>query len=323
MKVITALAFALLIIWSAMETSADHLVPPRHEARAAQREVILGGTVLDPEGNPIQGAEITLELVASLADNAHPLFATTDAQGAFTMPHVGMEVRYNLRIVKEGHMPHEEVLMLSRERTVHRLEFTLPLASRTLAREAYERGYEAYRSGRLEEAASSMNEAVLAFGNTEEPDEILISSLVALGQVRLRLGQPEGAEAAFGRALALDPDNVMAHMGMGTVRDQQGKYDHAIARFRHAAELQPENSTALYNLGSLLLTVDEVDGAIEALERCVAAQSDMPQAHRSLGNAYARAGKPAEAIEQLETYLALAPDAPDAEQVRELIASLK
>jgi len=323
MKVTAVLAFALLIITSAIDTSADHLVPPRHEARAAQREVILGGTVKDPEGNPIEGAEITLELVTSLADNAHPLLATTNEQGSFTMPHVVMEVRYNIRILKEGHMQHEEVILLSRDRPVHQLEFTLPLASRTLARAAYERGVEAYRSGRLEEAASSMSEAVVAFGVTEEPDDILISSLVALGQVRLQLQQFDEAEAAFGRALALGPDNAMAQMGMGTVRDRQGKYEHAIAHFRHALELQPQNATALYNLGSILLTVEEVDDAIAVLEQCLAAQPDLPQAHRSLGNAYARAERPAEAIEHLEAYLVLMPNAPDAEQVGEFIAGLK
>ena len=323
MRVTTVLAFTLLTVTLAIATPADSLVTPRFGARVAQREVLLGGTVKDPDGNPIEGAEITLELVASLADDAHPLHATTDEQGVFTMPHVAMEVRYNARIVKEGHMPHEEVILLSRERTVHHLEFILPLASRSLAREAYERGYEAYRSGDLEGAASAMNEAVVAFGDTEEADDILISSLVALGQVRLQLGQTDGAEAAFGRALALDPNHAVAHMGMGTVRDQQGQYEHAIAHFRQVAELQPGNTTALYSLGSLLLTVGEVDEAIAILEQCLAAQPDLPRAHRSLGNAYAQAGRSAEAIEHLETYLVLLPDAPDAEQVAEFIAGLK
>ncbi len=323
MKLTKVLPVALMIITFAIDAPADRTVPPLHGDRAAQVEILFGGTVKDPAGNPIEGAEITLEQVASLADNIHQLQATTNEQGAFTMPQVLMEVRYNLRVVKEGYMPHEEVILLRRDRTVHQLEFTLAIASRTLAREAYERGFEAYRSGRLEEAASSMNEAVLAYGVIEEPDDILVSSLVALGQVRLQLQQFDEAEAAFGRALALSPDNAMAQMGMGTVRDRQGKYAHAIAHFRHALELQPQNATALYNLGSILLTVEEVDDAIEVLEQCLAAQPDMPQAHRSLGNAYARAGRPAEASEHLETYLGLVPNAPDAEQVREFIAGLK
>lgn len=323
MRLNSVLAVALLLATFAIGAPAELLATPGHEARSVQREVQLGGTVKDPAGNPIAGAEITIDLVESLADNDHEIQAMTDAQGAFSMPHVLMEVRYNLRIVKEGHMPHEEVILLSRDRPVHHLDFVLPLASRSLARAAYEKGYEAYRAGRLEEAASSMNDAVVAFGDTEEPDDILISCLVALGQVRLQLGQTDEAEAAFGRALALTPNNAMAQMGMGTVRDQQGQYDHAIAHFRHAVELLPGNSTALYNLGSLLLSVDETDEAVTVLEQCVAAQPDLPQARRSLGNAYAQSGKPAEAIEQLEAYLALAPDAPDAEQVREFIASLR
>lgn len=56
-----------------------------------------------------------------------------------------------------------------------------------------------------------------------------------------RLGE---AEAAFERALELDPLHVSAHMGKGALFSDRGETQPAIACFQRAIELDPDNEIA-------------------------------------------------------------------------------
>lgn len=327
----TVLALALIIPHTSATASSARKSGDERGSRAVaaarsvpvdtnQRESTLVGTVTGEDGNPIADAKIVLQLLSTVT-TTNALVATSSREGTFVIPSVLPELQYRIRIEREGYLPYEQVLIFRRAINQHR--FSMRPASAVAARESYEKGLTAYQSGNLHEAATAMAEAVMVFGDLQSNDATLLSALLALGQIKLQLGEIEDAGAAFERILRVSTNNASAHTGLGHVRDRQGDLQRASEHFRLAIELQPEDPQAHFNLGSLLVTMGELEEAIEVLEQCLRLKERLPQAHRSLGNAYAQSGEPKRAIEHLRTYLEQMPDAPDATQIRELIARLQ
>lgn len=71
------------------------------------------------------------------------------------------------------------------------------------------------------------------------------------GNVRLALGDPEGAIADQGRAMALDPINPDPHLNRGTAEEALGRWDAAATDYRWILERDPADASALYNLGNV------------------------------------------------------------------------
>jgi tetratricopeptide (TPR) repeat protein len=69
-----------------------------------------------------------------------------------------------------------------------------------------------------------------------------------LGYLRDRLGEHEAAEAAFRRALALEPKLDRAWYGLALTLIQQGRLDDAVAALKKNTELQPLSPFGWYQL---------------------------------------------------------------------------
>ena len=65
----------------------------------------------------------------------------------------------------------------------------------------------------------------------------------ALGEALIRESRLAEAEAAFVRAVALDPTDWSARFGLGTAQYQQGRTEEALANWRAALALDPANFT--------------------------------------------------------------------------------
>jgi tetratricopeptide (TPR) repeat protein len=65
-----------------------------------------------------------------------------------------------------------------------------------------------------------------------------------LAAVRLRLRDLAGAEAAYGRALELDPESVEGHYGLGVTLEAQGKAEAAAREYRDTLRLDPNHQGA-------------------------------------------------------------------------------
>jgi len=61
----------------------------------------------------------------------------------------------------------------------------------------------------------------------------------ALARALFNGGQPDRAEAAFGRLLEIDPSNPYAHYGLGRCLARLGRREEARPHFRLAAALEP------------------------------------------------------------------------------------
>ncbi len=75
----------------------------------------------------------------------------------------------------------------------------------------------------------------------------------------------EGAEKAYRRALALDPNSVSALANLGSLLTGQKRSAEAEGYYQHALEIEPGNESATLGYASLLLSRGEIDGARQML----------------------------------------------------------
>ncbi len=109
-----------------------------------------------------------------------------------------------------------------------------------------------------------------------------------LGLNYLRLHQWAPAEDAFGRTLALDPDDAYAHLGLAHCQVQTRRYKEGAHSALRAVGLRFELPMGHYHLGLALARLGDDARAIQALETCLRYQPTWAPAHRYLVKLYAR-----------------------------------
>jgi len=110
-------------------------------------------------------------------------------------------------------------------------------------------------AGRAEQAVADAQRLVDAHPDRRAPDWF------NLGFLRDQLGEHDAAEAAFRRAVALDPKLDRAWYGMALTFIQQGRLEDAVAALKKNTELQPLSPFGWYQLARVHANRKEPDKA--------------------------------------------------------------
>lgn len=94
-----------------------------------------------------------------------------------------------------------------------------------------------------------------------ERDPAHAPSWVLLGRLRSDDGDAVGAEEAFGRALATDPDSELGRRGLADLMRHDGRCEEALVHYRSAIELQPHRGEARIGLAECLAELGRVEEA--------------------------------------------------------------
>jgi tetratricopeptide (TPR) repeat protein len=124
------------------------------------------------------------------------------------------------------------------------------------------------------------------------------------------------AEAAYRKAIALDPSLASAFTNLGTLRLLDGDKRDAEALFARAMAIDPTQSEAPYNLGFLHLEARRYPEAIELLGRALELDPEFADAHFNLAVALEESGRGDDALPHWAAYLALEPEGPYASMAR-------
>ena len=93
----------------------------------------------------------------------------------------------------------------------------------------------------------------------------------------------DGAEAAWRKAIALDPQDAEAHISLAILLGDVHDYDGAEAMVRKAIALDPQHADAHYKLGRLLKSVrEDFDGAEAMYRKAIELDPQNAEAHISL-----------------------------------------
>ena len=165
---------------------------------------------------------------------------------------------------------------------------------------------------------------------------------LVIGDLRLALGDNDGARAHYAKALEMDPDDAQAHASLGRALSAMGENDRARHELEIALKTLDQDAPLLYEYGSLLRRVGDRAAAAGPLEKAVKLasgdfrfrarlgalrfeQGDIPGAEKELraasllgekwaetyfflGRTFAAQKKLPEAIEQLRKAIELEPN---------------
>jgi len=102
------------------------------------------------------------------------------------------------------------------------------------------------------------------------------------GDKHLQLDQLGAAEAAYRRALSLNPNYVDACVGLGFSLAGRKEYGEAERWLRHALSLAPETADAHYILGTIAKDLSDHVESIDHFSRAIDAKADFEFAYRDL-----------------------------------------
>ena len=118
------------------------------------------------------------------------------------------------------------------------------------------------RARRFDEAGRT-----IALALRHYPNERLFSDL--LGILRFQQGDYAGAEQAFRRSIALEPDAVAAYANLNGALLHQDRVDEALRVLQQGLQIRP-NGQLYSNLGTVLFSRGDYLGAAQAFERAIA-----------------------------------------------------
>ncbi|MEB3302701.1 MAG: tetratricopeptide repeat protein [Cyanobacteriota bacterium] len=154
----------------------------------------------------------------------------------------------------------------------------------------------ASREGRLDEALALWS-AVLE----DSPKDAAAWS--NRGNVRLMLGDAEGAIADQTRAMAIDPGHLDPHLNRGTAEEALGRWQEAAADYRWILDRNPQESAALYNLGNVQGSLGDWEKARACFNAAAEARPGMAMARSSAALAAFQVGDGAAAEKELRSLI--------------------
>ncbi|HVW09741.1 MAG TPA: tetratricopeptide repeat protein [Bryobacteraceae bacterium] len=187
------------------------------------------------------------------------------------------------------------------------------------ARDEYESGLKAMRSGRMDAAAKEFERAIAAY-------PVYANAWLELGRVRQQLGAAASAREAWKKATEIDPRLAGPYVELGIDAGLSHDWKTATQYLDRGLRLDPVDypeawfgdAVAHYYLG-------ENDFAEKSAREAVRLDPKglNPRAGYVLGMVLARKGDRAGAAAELREYLKAAPGAPDAELVKAQLAEIE
>lgn len=127
----------------------------------------------------------------------------------------------------------------------------------------------------------------------------------------LEESDPQGALAAYERAIAADPEQVATWVNRGRLLHEQGEMQEAEKVYRQGISHCGQEPLLMFNLGVLLEDMGRTDAALESYQVAVTEDPDLPDAHYNLARLYESLGKPQHAIRHLGQYRRLTKGPPE------------
>jgi tetratricopeptide (TPR) repeat protein len=298
----------------------------------AQSTGMVKGVVKDMQGQPVDGAKVTIEMSEGttrhfetksnkkgefiqigLPSGAYKVTAEKDKQLSNTA-----DVRVRINAAAEA------VLVLgapgaaaaSKEATAKNAEL----------RSTLEAGLAASQAGNDDEAIAKFQHAVEL-----KPD--CADCYYNIGYLQTKKKDYDKAEVAYKKAIELKADYADAYNGLANIYNAQRKFEQAAAASTKAGELAGAapgalvggggNADALFNQGVILWNAGKVADAKKQFEGAVAANPNHAEAHYQLGMALVNEGNLAAAAGEFETYLKLAPSGPNAATAKGILGTIK
>ena len=277
----------------------------------------LAGTVVDDEGNPVEGVEVTVDPEASL--NSPPRRLKTNNDGVFGV--VGLTAgRYTLTYEREGHeSATQEVQVQIGER--NRLgEILLPrLPDDWVDPDAQVHFDAAVAASRAEDYEKAIESFLIVLDMAPNTPEVHYN----IGVAYENLENMEKAIEHYEKALELRPGYYEPLIPISDYYTNNKEWSRAAEYLKRATELRPNELAPQFNYGAVSMNAGDKDAAEAAFEKVLEIDPARAMAHYQLGMIAVSQAKNEEAILHLEKYVELDPEGAQAGAAKGVVDTLK
>jgi Flp pilus assembly protein TadD len=293
--------------------------------------LFIKGTIVDETGAPVYQARVILEKL----NGTMQLATFTNRDGNFSFERLS-ESTFALRVGATGFKEHSETfeltsaprhlrIVLSRTDQQKNQQVTpsgqTVVAASTLkapakARKEYQQAAEAQQRGDNPTAHRHADKAIKLY--PEFADAYALEGFVYLQEQK-----PEEAQAAFEKALSIEPQLPDGLLGLGRLRNVQRRFAEAEEYLQLAAQGSPDAWQINCELGRAYLGLGKYVEAERYLRKARAANPPYPSVYYMLAQVLLLLDRPLEALPEMEAYLRLVPRGPSADHVRDVIRRTK
>lgn len=279
----------------------------------------LEGRVLDPDGKPVEGASVTLDLPER--GGGGPT-AKSDKKGRWAVGGI-VYGSWNADIAAPGYVLKKVTIPLATESTrvppvEVRLERAQPAGPPPELLAAVSKGDEAYKAGRYAEARAEY-EKVLAL-----KPELSATLHEMIARCLSQEGDHAGAADHLQKLVDADPTNVKLKVLLSSEALQGGQVDRGMAVLKQLDDGSITDPDVYYNVAVLLMNQRRTDDALPFLTKTVALDPKFVDGYFQRGLLLLGAGKSAEAKADFQKVLELVPaDSPQAQTAKTALDSIK
>ena len=289
------------------------------------------GKVVDADNKPVEGAKVTLQAVDTnskfelktkkngeymqigIPPGNYKITAEKDGLSATKNSHISLDVaEVNLTLAKGGAASAD----MSKE---DRAKAEARVAG---IKAAYSEAATLANAGKFDEAIAKFNEVLKDVPKCPE-------CYIGIGASSAAKKDYPAAEAAYKKALELDPNLVEAYSGLATIYNDQKKFTEAQAMSAEAMKRATTGGAAgggadsLYNSGVISWNANDFAKAQEQFAAAVKANPQHAESHFMLGRVYLNLGKLPDAAKEFEAYTKIAPNGPNAKEAASNLEMLK
>ena len=123
------------------------------------------------------------------------------------------------------------------------------LEAKVLQKSIFEKALQESKNGNFIEA-----EKIWSYYLKENPDDA--AALSNRGNIRLALGDPEGAITDHTKAIEMSPEDLDPYLNRGIAEEALGLWEDASNDYNYVLKKNPEDVSALYNLGNVMGSMD-------------------------------------------------------------------
>jgi tetratricopeptide (TPR) repeat protein len=294
----------LILMMALMLTAQDY------KGKARQ-----SGTILDEEGNPIDGVTIKLFYVQS----QDGFEVKSDKRGRWTAAWI-RNGGWNIDFEKIGYEPQKITIQISEVKKNPDIEVVMRkiegLALTTDIKELLMEGNKLFDEGNYEAAIAKFQEILEG-----HPDAYPLYQ--NLGNCYFAQDDYDKAEEYYLKVLEHEADNLDAIIAIGNCYSNRGDTDKALEWYGKVEYENINDPTVLYNLGTNYYNNAKFDEAQKFYEKALEKQKESLDTLKQLGLTYLNLQKNDEAIAIFEEYLKLDSDSPQADQVRAFLDYLR
>lgn len=293
---------------------------------AAQTSGTVRGQVVDANGQPVEGATVTITGEAT----GRKYQSRTNRRGEFIQ--IGLTVGPYVLVAEKDKQASEPAKAAVRNAAPATVNLFLGAAPSAAASAAASKESATFGEGVALSSAGKHAEAIEKFTAGTVANPACFECYNNIGYSYAQMKDYDKAEAAYKKAAELKPDSSTAWNGLANIYNAQRKFDLAVEASKKATDLSGDlsspgggagNADAMYNQGVILWNGGKVADAKKQFEAAIQANPSHAEAHYQLGMALVNEGNLAGAGSEFETYLKLSPEGPNAATAKSLVAQLK